>query len=32
MYTRMLEVTLWMFEKAITFPEKQRFVLGQRIF
>lgn len=30
-YTRMLEVTLWTFEKANTFPKKQRFVLGQQI-
>lgn len=30
-YTRMLEVTLWAFEKVNTFPKKQRFVLGQQI-
>lgn len=30
-YTKMLEVTLWLFEKANTFPKKQRFVLGQQI-
>lgn len=30
-YTRMLEVVLWSFEKANTFPKKQRFVLGQQI-
>lgn len=30
-YTRMLEVALWAFEKANTFPKKQRFVLGQQI-
>ncbi len=30
-YTRMLEVVLWLFEKANTFPKKQRFVLGQQI-
>ena len=27
----MLEVALWLFEKANTFPKKQRFVLGQQI-
>lgn len=26
-YTRMLEVLIWSFEKANTFPKKQRFVL-----
>lgn len=30
-YTRMLEVYLWLFDKTITFPKKQRFVLGQQI-
>ena len=30
-YTKMLEVTLWLFEKVNTFPKKQRFVLGQQI-
>lgn len=30
-YTRMLEVHLWLFEKSGTFPKKQRFVLGQQI-
>lgn len=30
-YTRMLEVVLWTFEKANTFPKKQRFVLGQQL-
>ena len=29
--TKMLEVTLWLFEKVNTFPKKQRFVLGQQI-
>lgn len=30
-YTKMLEVTLWLFGKVNTFPKKQRFVLGQQI-
>lgn len=30
-YTKMLEVVLWSFEKINTFPKKQRFVLGQQI-
>lgn len=30
-YTKMLEVVLWLFEKINTFPKKQRFVLGQQI-
>ena len=30
-YTRMLEIHLWLFEKSATFPKKQRFVLGQQI-
>lgn len=30
-YTKMLEVVLWTFEKVNTFPKKQRFVLGQQI-
>ncbi len=30
-YTKMLEVVLWLFEKVNTFPKKQRFVLGQQI-
>lgn len=30
-HTKMLEITLWLFEKANTFPKKQRFVLGQQI-
>lgn len=30
-YTKMLETTLWLFEKVLTFPKKQRFVLGQQI-
>ena len=30
-YTRMLEVELWLFEKVNSFPKKQRFVLGQEI-
>ena len=30
-YTKMLEVLLWIFKKVITFPKKQRFVLGQQI-
>ena len=30
-YTRMLEVHLWLFGKVATFPKQQRFVLGQQI-
>ncbi|MBN9397936.1 diversity-generating retroelement protein Avd [Candidatus Saccharibacteria bacterium] len=30
-YTRMLEVQQWIFDKVNTFPKKQRFVLGQQI-
>ncbi|NCC20185.1 diversity-generating retroelement protein Avd [Candidatus Saccharibacteria bacterium] len=30
-YTKMLEVVLWTFEKVNTFPKKQRFILGQQI-
>lgn len=30
-YTRMLDIELWLFEKVNTFPKKQRFVLGQEI-
>lgn len=30
-YTKMLEVVLWLFEKVNTFPKKQRFILGQQI-
>ncbi len=30
-YTKMLSVILWLFEKVNTFPKKQRFVLGQQI-
>lgn len=30
-YTKMLDVMLWLFEKVNTFPKKQRFVLGQQI-
>jgi hypothetical protein len=30
-YTKMLEVISWLFEKVNTFPKKQRFVLGQQI-
>ena len=30
-HTKMLEVTVWLFEKVNTFPKKQRFVLGQQI-
>jgi hypothetical protein len=30
-YTKMLEIVLWLFEKVNTFPKKQRFVLGQQI-
>ncbi|MFZ1250570.1 MAG: diversity-generating retroelement protein Avd [Candidatus Microsaccharimonas sp.] len=30
-YTRMLEIHLWLFDKTSTFPKKQRFVLGQQI-
>lgn len=30
-HTKMLEILLWSFEKANTFPKKQRFVLGQQL-
>jgi len=30
-YTKMLEVAVWLFAKVNTFPKKQRFVLGQQI-
>lgn len=30
-HTKMLETTIWIFNKIITFPKKQRFVLGQQI-
>ena len=30
-YTKMMEVLLWIFPKVNTFPKKQRFVLGQQI-
>ena len=30
-YTKMLEVNVWLFTKILTFPKKQRFVLGERI-
>lgn len=30
-YTKMLETVVWLFDKANTFPKKQRFVLGQQI-
>jgi len=30
-YTRMLEVYLWLFEKVATFPKAQRFIIGQQI-
>jgi len=30
-YTKMLETTVWLFDKVNTFPKKQRFVLGQQI-
>jgi len=30
-YTKMLEITTWLFAKVNTFPKKQRFVLGQQI-
>lgn len=30
-YTRMLEVHLWLFAKVNTFPKQQRFILGQQI-
>ena len=30
-YTRMLDIELWLFEKVNNFPKKQRFVLGQEI-
>ena len=30
-HTKMLAVTLWLFEKVNTFPKSQRFILGQQI-
>lgn len=30
-YRKMLDVTKWNFGRVITFPKKQRFVLGQQI-
>ena len=30
-YTRMLEIHLWLFAKVTTFPKQQRFILGQHI-
>ncbi len=30
-YTRMLEIHLWLFSKVTTFPKQQRFILGQHI-
>jgi len=30
-YTKMMEVLLWIFPKVNTFPKKQRFVLGQQM-
>lgn len=30
-YTKTLEILLWIFPKVNTFPKKQRFVLGQQI-
>jgi len=30
-YTKMLEISVWLFDKVNTFPKKQRFVLGQQI-
>ena len=30
-HTKMIDVAVWLFEKANTFPKKQRFVLGQKI-
>jgi len=30
-YTKMMEVLLWLFPKVNTFPKKQRFILGQQI-
>ncbi len=30
-HTKMLSVTLWLFEKVNTFPKSQRFILGQQI-
>ncbi|MFZ2544497.1 MAG: diversity-generating retroelement protein Avd [Candidatus Saccharimonadales bacterium] len=30
-YTKMLEVIAWTFQKVNTLPKKQRFVLGQQI-
>ena len=30
-YTKMLDVLMWIFNKVNTFPKKQRFILGQQI-
>ena len=30
-YTKMIEITKWLFDCVNTFPKKQRFVLGQQI-
>ena len=30
-YNKMLEVNAWLFEKILTFPKQQRFVLGQQL-
>lgn len=30
-HTKMLSVSLWLFEKVNTFPKKQRFILGQQL-
>lgn len=30
-YTKMMDVLIWIFPKINTFPKKQRFVLGQQI-
>ena len=30
-YTKMLDIVIWLFQKIIKFPQKQRFVVGQQI-
>lgn len=30
-YTKMLRIISWLFQKVNTFPKKQRFILGQQI-
>lgn len=30
-YTKMMDILLWLFQKVNTFPKKQRFILGQQI-